>query len=179
MPRIMVYLDEARCQNTEDVSGADELYVLGAIKTNSAYTSGGFVTQPISINDGQNRKFGPGGGYVFDKTLSNSDVFQVEMAAFDEDASKSAADYQRARDTINRALAATPNPAASTVGSLTLDVVNRLIQLDKDDQLHATLKPFSVSQLPNGWSLHRWNFQEDGIGWSTWKYEILYWVGKF
>jgi len=178
MPRIVVYLDEARCYDTEDQTGSDELYVVGAVKTSDNRTSAGFVTRPISIDEGQRLKFGPGGGYVFDENLPEGSLFQIEMTALEEDVAKTADDYQQIKTAIDKSLSLARDPRVSEIGSLTLDVADSIVRLDKDDQLGTVLKPFSVNQIPDGWTLHRWDFQEDGIGWSTWKYEILYWVGK-
>jgi len=179
MPRVVVYLDEVRCYDTEDTTGKDEVYVIGAVKTSDNSTSEGFVTRPIGIDDGNSLKFGPGGGYVFDRQLPRNGLFQIEMIALDSDTAKDADDYVMAKNTIDKALAAVPNPRVAVVGSLTLDAAESVVRMDKDDQLGTLLKPFAVGQLPDGWTLHKWDFQEEGLGWSTWKYEILYWVGKF
>ncbi|MEM9503101.1 MAG: hypothetical protein AAGA01_04000 [Cyanobacteria bacterium P01_E01_bin.43] len=179
MPRVVVYLDEVRCHDTEDKTGKDEVYVIGAVKTSDSKTSEGFVTRPINIDDDETLKFGPGGGYVFDEQLPRNGLFQIEMTALDEDTAKTASDYEQAKKAIDKALATVPNPRVAAVGSLTVEAADAAVRLDKDDELGTLLKPFSVSQIPDGWTLHRWDFEEEGLGWSTWKYEILYWVGKF
>jgi len=132
MPRVVVYLDEVRCHDTEDNTGEDEVYVIGAVKTSDNSTSEGFVTRPIGINDGKSLKFGPGGGYVFDRQLPKNGLFQIEMIALDSDVAKDADDYKLAKNTIDKALAAVPNPRVATVGSLTLDAAETVVRLDKD-----------------------------------------------
>ncbi|MBD1823636.1 hypothetical protein H6F51_14200 [Cyanobacteria bacterium FACHB-DQ100] len=177
MSRIMVLIDEAICYDTEDVTGADELYVVGAIRTNSGQTSGGFVTRPIGINTNETRKFTFGGGIVFDKEVPDSSPLQIEMIVFDEDASRDVSRYDQARALVDQAITAVPNPL-SAVASLPLDAIRTFMVLDQDDELGTNRETLFVGSVPHGWSFHQWNTQEAGL-WSSWNYWIRYWIGRF
>lgn len=178
MSRIIVSIDEAICYDTEDVTGADELYVVGAIRTSSGQTSGGFVTRPISINTNETRKFNFGGGIIFDKEVPDSSPLQIEMIVFDEDASKDVSRYDQARALVNQAVTAFPNPLFAAA-SLPLDAIRTFMVLDQDDELGTNRNTMFVGNVPRGWSFHQWNAKETGIGFSTWNYWIRYWIGRF
>jgi hypothetical protein len=181
MSRIIVLLDEAICYDTEDVTGKDDLYVVGAVKTSAGSTSGGFVTRPIRINSNETRKFTFGGGIVFDKEVPDNSPLQIEMIAFDEDAGKDVGRFDQARALVNKSITSIPNPSAPwAMGTnIALDAVKVAMSLDQDDVLGSNRNTMFVGGVPRGWTFHQWNAKETGLGWSTWNYWIRYWIGRF
>ncbi|HEY9709459.1 MAG TPA: hypothetical protein V6D48_14745, partial [Oculatellaceae cyanobacterium] len=81
MSRIRVVLENVTCYDTEDVTGADEFYLVGAIS--DGQQSSGVLTRPISVNDKQTKSFGIGGGTVFDAEVPEDRILKVALMAFD------------------------------------------------------------------------------------------------
>ncbi|MBD1871314.1 hypothetical protein H6F95_29240 [Cyanobacteria bacterium FACHB-471] len=177
MARMLVYLDEVICHNTEDITGADEFYVIGAITTTDGQHSKAVVTRPMSINDRQTLKFGPGGGYVFDTNVADNTILQIEMIAFDEDAAKNIERYDQARQLANQALTVTPVSFGGA--SIALDAVRTLMQLDQDDELGTYRQPFHVWQMPQGCHFQQWNVHGGSTAFSDWNYWVRFWVCRF
>lgn len=84
MPRLRAELLDVYCADTEDVTGADKLYVVGAV-TDGAATKG-VLTTPIKVNnDGKPRYFPPGQTVLFDSDVPNNRTIRIALQAFDED----------------------------------------------------------------------------------------------
>jgi hypothetical protein len=75
MPRMRVVLDDVFCGNPEDVTsgwwanpakGEDDFYLMDTVTDGDQTT--GVLTSPFHFKENQTKKFGEGGGTVFEKT---------------------------------------------------------------------------------------------------------------
>ncbi|WP_414548921.1 hypothetical protein [Anabaena sp. CCY 0017] len=192
MVRMRVELVDVHCRDTEDVTGADEFYIVGAVglapmgkKENDDLKIRGVLTRPISINDKQTKKFGQGGGTVFDSDVPENRILQIALVAFDEDSNK---DWSNHGETVTKigagvstALLATSVPPAQVAGLIlpvAIGVVGGIMKMDKDDELGQHLREFPVQSLPNGSHLQIWNFKKRGNWYSSWDYTVRYKIHK-
>ncbi|AFZ22086.1 hypothetical protein [Allocoleopsis franciscana] len=183
MSRIRVVLENVTCYDTEDVTGADEFYLVGAIS--DGQQSSGVLTRPISVNDKQTKSFGIGGGTVFDAEVPEDRILKVALVAFDEDAGK---DWSNHGDTITKigqavssGLATIPNPytaGAAVILPFAISAVGGVMSLDKDDELGQHLREFPVWSVPNGDHFQIWPFKGGGGWYSSWRYAVRYRVIK-
>lgn len=183
MTNIAVFLDSITCRDTEDIAGADEFYLVGAVSDGS--TSEGIFTKPVSINDGQSKPFGVGGGRVFQADVPEDHVLKVAWVAFDADASK---DWEEHGDTVKKiggavagGLASIPNPytaAAAVILPFAITAAGGIMEMDKDDNLGSHTREFPIWSLPNGSHVQTWVFRGGSGWWSSWRYAVRYRVVK-
>lgn len=180
-------IDEAYCggpEYTEDVTGADHLYLIGAVSDGAS--TAGVVTRPIRINNKETVPFGEGGGIVFSAEVPDNRNLKVALAAFDEDAAK---DWPRERqETLNEivgavssGLLATGNPygvGAGVVLPIATQVALGLISIDRDDELGTHVADFPGWLTPHGEHRREWLCRGGSNGWSNWRYRIRYRVIK-
>lgn len=179
MARIKLILQDVTCYDTEDVTGADEFYLVGAIS--DGIETSPVLTKPISVNDNQTKSFGDGGATVFDKEVPNDRVLKIALVAFDEDAGKDWSKHgemvTKIGNTVSQGISSIPRPEAAAAGMILPFViagVGTLMQLDQDDELGKYTYDIPVSSLPNGNHLQVWSFQGGGGWWSSWKYAVRY-----
>lgn len=168
MSKITVYLDRVKCSDTEDWTGADHFYLIGEVRPFDGSDPKGFITKPIRINDDEDRVLGSGGGRVFHRELPEDCEFQIEMIAYDQDAAADAEHFDEATQSLNEALA--NNLHLKDISPIVLSAIGTGLSLDKDDNLGTDRKRFTVGDLPNGRSRHKFKFAEDGL--SSWDYEV-------
>ncbi|MBD1823117.1 hypothetical protein H6F51_11580 [Cyanobacteria bacterium FACHB-DQ100] len=179
MPRIRVVLQDVTCYDTEDVTGADEFYLTGAVSDGG--NSAGVLTRPISVNDKQTKAFGIGGGTIFDADVPENRILKVALIAFDEDSNKDWSKHGEVVTKIGQAvssgLATIPNPytaAAGTILPFAISAIGGIMSLDQDDELGQHLREFPVWAIPNGESLQIWGFKGGGGWYSSWRYAVRY-----
>jgi hypothetical protein len=183
MPRMRVVLEDVVCYDTEDVTGGDEFYVIGTVTDGG--TTKGVATRPITINNGQTKRFGIGGGTVFDADVPDNRIVKVGLVAFDEDANK---DWSRQGDVVTQiaksvsdGLKLIPNPYTATAGAVlpfAVAAFGGVMRLDQDDELGQHLREFPVWAVPKGEHVQVWAFR-GGSGWySSWRYAVRYRVIK-
>lgn len=179
MSRILMYLDDVYCGNTEDVTGADEFYILGAITTADGSVRKPIVLPPITINDGQ--RYSYGGYAIFDYVIPDNAVLNVEFYCFDEDASRDASRYAQAFNVANQALALAPLGAYGAASSAVLNAVNTVIGLDQDDHLFQPyLQGFPIWQLRYGDNYYQSYIQGSNVSYySDWSYQLRFRIARY
>lgn len=191
MPRIRVELGDVYCGNTEDVMGADELYLLGAVGPlprpgMSNPENKGIRTKPISINDRQTKILGNNlaGGIVYDADLPDQAILQITLVAYDEDM---ASDWSKHGETVKEIGAGVTAgmsaiPALSSLAWIPGSIVALAgvgMGMDKDDLLGKHQRTFQVGTLVEGASMQYFPFSKsDWLGWSSWSYTVRYRVIK-
>jgi hypothetical protein len=183
MTRTVVSLDSVFCRDTEDVTGADEFYLVGGVSDGG--TTKGILTKPLSINDGQRKSFGEGGGVVFDADVPNDRVLKVAFTAFDEDAAhdwdKHGENVMKIASAVSTGLKAIPNPytaAAALILPIAVSAVGGIMKLDQDDMLGTHAGDFPMWAVPETPHPRIASIKGGGGWWSSWRYTITYRVLK-
>ena len=174
---LRIDLSRVHCGNTEDKSGADSLYIVGAASDGNK--SQGVLTTPMHINDNQEKTFNPAQSLVFDSDIDLSSSVKVGLRAYDEDFAKDWSNYggkvQKISDGVANGLKTTKDPKAVAAGTILeygIKAFSFLASLDKDDFLGEHKTEVSLSGPPmeeRTW--HFWN--DSGIGLSTWNYSVV------
>ncbi len=182
MARMRVVLQDVVCNDTEDVTGPDEFYLMGAVSDGT--TNVGVLTRPININTGQTKQFGEGGGTVFDADVPNERILKVVLIAFDGDSNKDWSKHGEAVTkigaSVSSGLASIQNNYAAAAGVIlpfVVQGVGSIMSLDQDDELDQHLREFPVGSIPDGEHLQLWSFSQGGH-WSSWNYTVRYQVIK-
>ncbi len=176
--QVRIELLNVKCGNTEDVTGADEFYIVGALSdgtnTNAALTS------PISINDGQTKSFSSGQQVIFNANVPQGVTVRGGLKAFDEDWAKDWSKYSstatKIKDAVVAGLTASGNPKAVTAATILnygFQAFSTISSLDKDDQLGK----FELNVSPIGPNVEEktWKFKKsDWTGYSSWDYTVRY-----
>jgi hypothetical protein len=180
MPYIRVELDRVHCGNTEDGSGADHLYIVGALSDGA--DSKGVLTSPMRINDDQTKWFDASQRVIFDSYVEPNGSIRGGVKAYDEDFGKDWAKYgatiTKISDAVAAGLKATKDPYAVGAGEILSwagKAANFLAPLDEDDFLGEKLLDIPA-QGANVEEQH-WEFFKKGSGWfdpgySTWNYTV-------
>ncbi len=188
MTRIRIELVDVYCRNTEDVTGADEFYILGGVGSYSKLGAAGddlkvrpVLTVPISINDNQRKAFGQGGGIVFDDDVPENHTLYIALAGYDEDSNK---DWSKHGDmvtkvgaSISKGLVATGVPQGQIAGMiipLAIAGIGLVANLDTDDLLGQLKRDLAVSALPDGSHTQFWTLKKKGGWYSNWSYTVTY-----
>ncbi len=193
--RVRIELVEVLCRDTEDVTGADTLYLVGGV-------SDGRQTQPVLtnrlwINNNQTRSFAADRSVMFDADVPENASVHIGLQAFDEDAAK---DWEKHGEWVTQLTDAIageieqlprepqvpqspgdsqdpdPNQVAAAILRGAVRVVGFFAQHDKDDKLGQTTIDIPVG-VP-GTEIKEWNFNGRALGgflgWSTWNYTVRY-----
>jgi hypothetical protein len=182
MTLVSVELQDVVCADTEDVTGADDFYLVGAVSGSDV--TKGLVTVPVSVNDGETRPFGDGGGVVFSADLAASETLKIALLAYDEDSSKDWAQYgewaQRVGDAVGTGLSQVPWPWLKVAGTMipyAVKAVGTIMSLDQDDKLGTYAADEPVAGLQLGDNARQWSFQGQWgpwAWWSGWEYTVRY-----
>ncbi|WP_216595239.1 hypothetical protein [Cylindrospermum stagnale] len=178
MPRIKIQLVNVQCKDTEDVTGADELYLVGALVGGGITKA--ILTTPIDINDGEVKKFKPDQSILFEGNVPADESIKGGIKAYDEDAGK---DWSKYGDTVTgitsavSAVLAAAGPKgvlAGTILSASVKGVGILASLDKDDLLGST--ELVISSTGPAFEEVAWRFKKTGssLGYSDWDYTLRY-----
>jgi hypothetical protein len=147
MPRIQIRLKKIQCHETEDVTGADEFYVVAAFKKNSTAQPSAVFKGIWSLNNGQSVSPDE---LLFDEAVDTYEEALFKIWCFDRDAAEKIkqADLEKARemagDLINKIQehreANGRKPASdATLAGMAIDALIRLlfffVSLDDDDLL--------------------------------------------
>lgn len=179
---VRIEIKSIYCDNTEDVTGADELYFIGSGVSRSDKQITAVLTTPIKINDRQTKNLPPDQSIVFDGTVECADTIVIGLKAYDQDAS---GDWNGKRgellSNISSAVSvglATTGPQGVVAGAVVKGAVEAfklLVSLDKDDELGVWEVAIPVVTLPLPRSERTWNFaRKGGIGLSTWDYTVTF-----
>ncbi len=176
--QVRIELLDVRCRNTEDVSGADEFYIIGALADGTNTKAA--LTSPIGINDGQIKSFDPAQQVIFDADVPEEQTVRGGMQAFDEDFGKDWAKHgdtaNKITDTVATGLKSSGNPYAVGAGTIIDYAVKGFgffASLDKDDNL-GTLE-LNVPASGPSVEEKEWTFsKKDWSGYSSWNYTVRY-----
>ncbi|MCU0262420.1 MAG: RICIN domain-containing protein [Candidatus Nanopelagicales bacterium] len=171
-------LDSVLCAATEDDCGVDEFYLLGAITDGSVDHTAAVLTQPLRINANQDRRFGRGGGAVFDAELADEAVLKIALAAFDKDLGSAWSDYEALYGAVSKlVMASLPalgvGAPATAIVAASLVVADEAVKLDKDDHLGDIAVDLDVRSLPSG-TRHRVGTIEGSHAGSHYRYMVSY-----
>lgn len=179
MSRIIVQLADVTCWNTEDIHGADEFYLMGAIYAASGNQkiSRPVMTRPVSINDNQTVKFRLPA--LFDGDVPENWYLNFALMAIDEDSAKDWAQFERNNQRFMQVVENSFNFTGSIVETI-FNSMTWFIQADQDDILgyHRT-NWYPVRSFPHGWQLQTWPISGGSTFYSNWNYQVRYWVGKW
>ncbi|MEH1833872.1 MAG: hypothetical protein V7L29_17820 [Nostoc sp.] len=181
MTRVKVELVNVYCRDTEDVTGADDFYLVGGLV--GGQTTKAILTTPIKINDKQTKSFKPDQTVLFEGEIPQGQSVKGGLKAYDEDAGKDWAKYgdtvKKISSAISGAIAATgPQGAvAGTILSAATTAGGILASLDKDDLLGST--ELDISSTGPSHEERAWKMSKtSSIGWSTWDYTLTYRISR-
>lgn len=170
--RVRVELVNVYCWDTEDVTGADDFYVVGAF-TDGARKKG-VLTRPIEINDNQRKAFAGADRVVFDGHVMPYQVVVGGLKALDEDFAK---DWRKQSQFISYIVhaisvsgAALGHPEAAAIAETAYTVFDRCASADKDDLLGK--QTFVIPG--NGPSVEKrtWLIRGGKSSYSNWQYAV-------
>ncbi|CDM98147.1 MULTISPECIES: hypothetical protein [Limnospira] len=182
MTRIRIELIDVYCADTEDITGADDFYLVGALVGGDVTKA--ILTRPIKINDKQRKQFNPQDSVLFDGNLLPGQVIKGGLKAYDEDAGK---DWSKYGDTIT-AISSMVSSAISAAGpygvlagtilSAATTGVGILASLDKDDLLGAS--ELEISAVGPANEVREWKMSKKNtfVGWSTWDYTVRFMISR-
>jgi hypothetical protein len=178
MVKMKIELLDVYCGNTEDVAGADEFYLLGALAGGTVVKP--ILTKPININDKQTKTFPAGQTVLFEGDVPQGQSVKGGIKAYDEDFAKDWAKYGSTVNQISGAvstlLATFGGPQGATAGAILGAVtkgVDFFSKLDQDDLLGTT--ELVISATGPQYEERSWLMKKTGgIGWSTWDYKVRY-----
>lgn len=179
--QVVIQLLDVHCRNTEDVTGADEFYLVGSVIDSKSNGGKPILTPPVSVNDGQIKSLRGKGSFVFDGAVDENTIILLEMAAFDEDYAKDWDKYDeyvlKVGGAISSGLASTSNPIGVGIGvglGLALKGFDAIAKADNDDELGSMSDRIRVRDLRPGSTVRTWKFKGGSSWWSNWEHIIRY-----
>jgi len=196
--RVRIELLDVVCRDTEDVTGADTLYLVGG--ASDGIQQRPVITSRMWINTGQIRAFAPDQQLVFDAEVPPGRMVHVGLQAYDEDAGKDWAKHgawitklaqeiatqleQLPRDTTqppptDPTQPQNPDPRQVVAGLLraAAAAANFFVPLDKDDFLGSLAVDLPLGAP--GSEIREWTFNSRSTGWwSSWRYTVRYRVTR-
>lgn len=177
MVNIKIELMDVYCGDTEDITGADDFYLVGALVGGG--TTKAILTRPVKINDKQTKRFAPEDSVLFEGDIPQGQSVKGGLSAYDEDAAKDWARYgdtiKQISNSVSSALAGA-GPEAAIAGkilSAATTGIGILSGLDKDDLLGAT--QLEISATGPAFEERTWKMsRKSSTGWSTWDYAVRY-----
>jgi hypothetical protein len=175
-PRVTVHLDYITCIDTEDVTGADTIFIRGAAVGGGEVKP--IVVPPIWINNGETKpiRHGP----IFDAPILSTERIFVGGKIYDEDAAKDwsvqniNSDVAAILGTGAAILAAIPATSAPTlIAAIIFSVPALLVDADKDDVLGNLELEIPASGPAHESKTYKLSGNRHGW-WSNWSYEIGY-----
>ena len=184
--QVRIELVNVSCGNTEDVTGADEFYIVGALSDGTNTKAA--LTTPMDINNGQTKSFRADQRVIFDAYVPQGRTIRGGLKAFDEDFAK---DWSKYGPTVNSitsvvaaGLTASGDPTAVTAGQILnwgVKGFGFFASLDKDDELGKL--EMGVSAVGPNVEERSWRFRKTSSwynpGWSTWDYTVRYRITRF
>lgn len=172
---VRIELLKVECGNTEDVTGADEFYIVGALSDGTNTKAA--LTTPIDINNGQTKSFQAAQRVIFDAYVPNGVTVRGGLKAFDEDYAKDWSQYgpmvEKIAAGVALGLTAAGYPTAGDILNYGVKGFSFFAKLDQDDQLGKL--ELNVSPVGPNVEEKTWNFSKsDWTGWSSWSYKVRY-----
>lgn len=198
--RVRIELLDVLCRDSEDVTGADTLYLAGGVSDGRQLRP--VLTSRLWISSKQTRVFYPEQRVIFDAEVPAGGMVHIGLQAYDEDAAKDWAKHGEWITKLANEIAGQleqlpsqsvlppgagmpqdsstgePDPAQVVAAILrgTVAVVGFFARLDKDDFLGTLAADIPVG-VP-GSQIKEWHCtgrRYGGVfGWSTWNYTIRY-----
>jgi hypothetical protein len=176
--KVRVELIDVNCDNTEDITGPDEFYLVASLKSGALNKPS--ITKPFNINDRQTKTFPDDQKVLYEGDVSKGNAVVGGMVAFDEDYGK---DWEKKDKAIAKQLSDLAAGGATAAGGEAGPIIagilkavytvgDLLAQADKDDKLGEVQLNIPADGPPE--EVKEWNFEEGGIGYSTWKYKVRY-----
>ena len=180
--RIQVEVLEIRCGNTEDVTGADEFYLVSALS--DGVTPRGNVTRPLDINDNQTKTLPDDQKVLYEASVPVGKSVVGGMIAYDEDYAKDWAKQKemitKVTDKISDAAKSSDNKNANKAGwilQIAVQAWDLVASADKDDELgriELNLPADGPAQETMEWKFEH----KDSIGFSSWEYTVKYRINR-
>jgi hypothetical protein len=184
--QVRIELLDVKCGNTEDITGADHFYIVGALSDGTNTKAA--LTTPIRINDGQTKSFRADQRVIFDAYVPNGVTVRGGLKAYDEDFGKDWSRYGPKVTEITNAVAtglkASGDPRAVKAGEILSYAIKGFgffASLDKDDELGKL--EMGVSAVGPNVEQRSWRFRKTASwynpGVSTWDYTVRYRITRF
>lgn len=181
MTKVRIELVDVYCGDTEDVIGADDFYLVGALVGGGQTKA--ILTRPIKINDKQRKTFRPDDSVLFDGEIPEGQTIKGGLKAYDEDAAKDWAQHgtkvQEISRNVSSALAGVgpEGVMAGKILAIATAAAGILSSLDRDDLLGAT--ELEISSIGPSLEEREWRMsKKGGGGWSTWDYSLRYRISR-
>lgn len=173
--QVRVELLDVKCGNTEDVTGADEFYIVGAMSDGTNTKAA--LTSPISINDGQTKSFSSDQQVIFHANVPQGATVRGGLKAFDEDFGKDWSKYSpmvnKITDDVRKELEDADEKKAANILKWAVKAFGFFASLDKDDELGKV--ELNVSASGPNVEEKTWKFsRKDWTGYSSWDYTVRY-----
>ncbi|SEE72833.1 hypothetical protein SAMN05216532_8589 [Streptomyces sp. 2231.1] len=183
--RVTIKLADVVCRDTEDVLGADEFFIAGAVVNYTPNSSlkklhKPTATKPIIINTGQTRFFPEPGATVFDAVVGKDSYIDIGWEGRDEDFETG--DFVKEYEVllgaittaVGTAVGTLVSPGVGTVagailGAIGPAVLKALPSVDKPDLLGIHAAVYHVAKLKLGRT--RIEFPLQG---KSWDYKVGY-----
>lgn len=183
--RIVVKLLSTHCGNTEDVTGADELYAVSLFSAGSKETMQAGLSSKLNINDDQAFDPWPAPHVLYDGVVDDTQTLTGGIRFFDEDFAKDWSQRPQWLDGLvgkgASALQSSGNPKAVIAGTV-LDYAYKgfgwVASMDADDLLGArdmTISPSGPASEITNFKFHR----DDWTGYSSWNYNALIAIERY
>ncbi|GCD40648.1 hypothetical protein [Streptomyces paromomycinus] len=173
--KLKISLDRVKCFTTENTSGADDFYVVGA--TVAGGKTQAVLTAPLGIDDGQELAFPPDQRVVFDGPVADADTLHLGIAAYNRDVK---GDWKRgdAASKITTAVGALPVPSGSLLVSTAYTAADAVFgRPGPDEKLGQLTLDVPVKDLKSG-ADKKWSCSGKSDALSSWQYEVYYTIEK-
>lgn len=182
MTKVRIELMDVDCKDTEDVTGADDFYLVGALVGGEQTQA--ILTHPIKINDNQTKEFRSEDCLLFEGEIPEGESVKGGLKAYDEDAGK---DWAKYGDTVKKisSTVSTVLVGAGPKGIIAGQILQKatsgigiLASFDKDDELGATELEISATGPAN--EIREWKMSkaDSFMGWSSWDYTVRYRISR-
>ncbi len=180
--RVRIELDTVSCADTEDVTGADEFFAIGAGVDRFSGAHNELLSKPFAVNNGEKKTFPVESvqRVLFEATVDAASTIVVGVEFLDEDANHDWTKHgAMVTDLSNKVSAglALLGPYGK-IGGAVLTVVTQaaglIMALDQDDLLAAIPIELPVAQLPTGTSTYTIPVRGGSGWWSSWSYQVSY-----
>lgn len=183
--QVKIELINVYCADTEDVTGADEFYIVGALTDGTQANTKAALTSPISINNGQTKTFPASQQVLFNGYVAQGTTIRGGLKAYDEDWAHDWAKYEpwakTIKDAVVTGLNASANPkavAAATILDWGFKGFSAISYLDKDDllgKIELNVSPIGPNVEEKSWKFSR----SDWTGYSSWNYTVRYRITRY
>jgi len=174
--KVDIRVKKIHCGNTEDIHGADELYLTSILSDGSAENTQAAIVGKMSINDDEAKY---PNATIFSSYLPGDSIIRGGLDAFDQDCKK---DWdkkpewvEKAKDAAVEGLTSSDNPKAVIAGEILrwgYVALDELMKADKDDHLGQT--KLNIPATGPETEQFTWRFWNEGdfLGYSSWNYSV-------